>query len=91
MECLKYLPLGISARLTTQVAHVCETIAATPELADGYNAVGFSQGAHMVDLSRMNNCRYCLISLALNGSSYWDTDSCEGRVCCCHYSCIELF
>ncbi|CAL8468865.1 g8406 [Coccomyxa elongata] len=31
-----------------QVAHVCETIAAIPELANGYNAVGFSQGGQFM-------------------------------------------
>ncbi|KAK9914923.1 hypothetical protein WJX75_002329 [Coccomyxa subellipsoidea] len=31
-----------------QVAHVCETIAAFPEFADGYNAVGFSQGGQFM-------------------------------------------
>jgi len=31
-----------------QVAEACETLAADPQLADGFNAVGFSQGGQFL-------------------------------------------
>ena len=73
MHC-KYCPSRLSARLTTQVAHVCETIAATPELADGYNAVGFSQGVHVADLNIWEIADVTQLPWHLRGALTWSHD-----------------
>lgn len=43
-----------------QVEDVCKTLAGFPELKDGYNAVGFSQGKASLALPRNNHIVYCI-------------------------------
>lgn len=41
----KFSTLDPQSVYALQVEDVCKTLASFPELKDGYNAVGFSQGA----------------------------------------------
>lgn len=42
-----------------QVSMVCSQLAQDPKLKDGYNAMGFSQGAQFLYVTTVLDCCYC--------------------------------
>lgn len=50
---------GFFMDVNAQVSSVCSQLAQDPELKDGYNAMGFSQGAQFLYVTTVVDCCHC--------------------------------
>lgn len=50
---------GFFMDVNAQVSLVCSQLAQDPELKDGYNAMGFSQGAQFLYVTTVVDCCHC--------------------------------
>lgn len=50
---------GFFMDVNAQVSQVCSQLAQDPQLKDGYNAMGFSQGAQFLYVTTVLNCCHC--------------------------------
>lgn len=50
---------GFFMDVNAQVSQVCSQLAQDPQLKDGYNAMGFSQGAQFLYVTAVLDCCHC--------------------------------